>query len=74
MNHRVYILYSEKLDRFYVGYTSNLDLRLIFHQNPEQRKYTHNAKDWALYHKIDCSSKRQGLSIETHIKRMKSKI
>ena len=74
MNHCCYILYSEKLSRYYIGYSSDLSVRLIFHENSESRKFTYNANDWKFYYKIDCTSKRQGESIELHIKRMKSKI
>jgi putative endonuclease len=73
MSHCCYILHSEKLNRFYVGYSADLDERLKFHENPESRKFTNNAKDWELYLIIDCQSKSQGLSIEGHIKKMKSK-
>lgn len=69
----VYILFSEKLDRFYIGSTSNFDLRMIFHENSPACKYTAKAKDWILFSKIDCESKSQALSIEKHIKSMKSK-
>ncbi len=62
-----------RLIRYYVGYSSDLDVRLVFHENSESRKFTHNAKDWQLYYKIDCTSKTQGKAIEAHIKRMKSK-
>ncbi|MEO5789197.1 GIY-YIG nuclease family protein, partial [Gelidibacter sp.] len=31
MNHCCYILYSEKLSRYYIGYSSDLSVRLIFH-------------------------------------------
>jgi len=44
-----------------------------FHNNPEGRKFTAKANDWALFLKINCSSKTQGLQIEKHIKKMKSK-
>ncbi|MEM5563485.1 GIY-YIG nuclease family protein [Psychroserpens sp. AS72] len=74
MKHCVYILSSKKINRFYIGYSSNLNLRLLFHENPERRKYTYNADDWFLYYKIDCKTKTQGLAIEAHIKRVKSKI
>ena len=74
MNHIVYILYSQKLNKFYTGYTSNLSKRLDFHKNAENRKFTSNAEDWVIFHTINCSSKSQGLSIESHIKIMKSKI
>ena len=68
----VYILFSEKIDRFYIGYTSNLDERLQFHKDPDPNKYTYNADDWVLFYKISCVSKQQALVIEKHIKRMKS--
>ncbi len=29
----LYILYSSKLDRYYVGHTENIELRLIQHNN-----------------------------------------
>ena len=72
--HEVYILHSKKLNCFYTGYTANLLERLAYHQNAENRKFTHNASDWIVYLTIDCESKQQGLLIEKHIKSMKSKI
>ena len=69
--HQVYILHSEKLNRFYTGYTANLLERLDFHQNSESRKFTYNAKDWTLFLIIDCKTKQQGLQIEKHIKSIK---
>ena len=71
----VYILFSEKLSKFYIGMTSNFDVRLDFHLNDiQQRKFTHNANDWNLFYKIKCDSKTSAMKIEKHIKAMKSKI
>jgi putative endonuclease len=71
----VYIIHSATLNRFYIGYTSNFDLRLDFHLNSnEARKFTSKAKDWEIYFKIECETKTQALAIEKHIKQMKSKI
>jgi putative endonuclease len=72
--HCVYILHSKKLNRFYIGSTSDFDLRLEFHLKAESRKFTYNAHDWELFLKIDCQTKTQALAIEKHIKAMKSKI
>ena len=72
--HLVYILHSKKLNRYYTGYTSDFETRLIFHQNSESRKFTYKAKDWIVFKTIECHSKSQALAIERHIKRMKSKI
>ena len=70
--HIVYILHSQKLLRFYIGYTSNLETRLEFHRNATQEKFTYNADDWHLYLKIECGTKTQAIAIENHIKKMKS--
>ncbi len=69
----VYILYSSKLNRFYIGFTSDFDTRLEFHKNAEPRKFTANAEDWVLFLRVLCENKTQGLNIEKHIKKMKSK-
>ncbi|UPQ80262.1 GIY-YIG nuclease family protein [Flavobacterium azooxidireducens] len=73
--HIVYILHSQKLNRFYIGYTTNLDLRLDFHLHDTQaRKFTYKADDWTLFFSLACTSKNQALAIEKHIKAMKSKV
>jgi putative endonuclease len=43
----VYIIYSSKLDRYYVGYTENIDKRLVEH-NSGISKFTSKATDWEL--------------------------
>jgi putative endonuclease len=73
MENCVYILYSASISKYYIGFTQNLDLRLEFHKNSDGRKFTAKAKDWKLFFRIDCNSKAQGLCIESHIKKMKSK-
>ncbi len=71
--HCVYILFSEKLNRFYVGYTSDLDIRLQFHKQKDQsRKFTYNADDWTVFFTLVCRSEPQAIAIEKHIKKMKS--
>ncbi|MDN3668523.1 GIY-YIG nuclease family protein [Echinicola jeungdonensis] len=37
-NFFVYILYSSKIDKFYVGKTQNLENRLNYHNNPKSNK------------------------------------
>ena len=58
----VYILYSERLKKFYTGFTIDLKQRLEFHQNAASTKFTHNANDWTLYLTVECKSKEQGLA------------
>ncbi|MFB9078240.1 GIY-YIG nuclease family protein [Flavobacterium procerum] len=74
MSHIIYILNSKKLNRYYIGYTTNLDLGFEFHKNAAPNKFTANASDWTLVLNFYCDNKTQALSIEQHIKNMKSKI
>ncbi len=69
----VYILYSKKLDRFYIGLTSDFDVRMEFHKNPEGLKFTAKVDDWMLFDTTACESISQVSSIEKYIKSMKSK-
>jgi len=57
--HYVYILHSDTLNRYYTGYTSNIDSRLEFHENAEARKFTYSANDWKLVFSLECKTKVQ---------------
>ena len=70
--HQVYILYSKEIDNFYIGSSSNLEVRKSFHDAKKGAFYTKRASDWEVYFTIDCISKTQSLLIERHVKKMKS--
>jgi putative endonuclease len=71
----VYILFSEQLDRFYIGSCQNIEVRFKQHwQNIFGNSYTRNANDWVVYFTIEGLQYKQARLIEAHIKRMKSKI
>ena len=73
--HSVYILFSVQLDRYYIGQSENLPLRLEQHNSGYfSGSFTSQVNDWELFHEIPCESKRQAIQIESHIKRMKSVI
>ena len=70
----VYILFSQKFDRFYIGSCNNLSYRVKQHLNKEFTKsFTSKINDWELYFFIDDLSYKQARLIEQHIKNMKSK-
>ena len=73
MENCVYILYSNKINKYYIGFTQNFNVRMQFHKNAESKKFTAKANDWKVFLKINCANKQQGLLIEKHIKKMKSK-
>ena len=70
----VYIIYSHQSDKFYVGQTQDLLIRLDQHRSHYYTSnYTKVADDWTLYWSGICQSKSQALLIERHIKSMRSR-
>jgi putative endonuclease len=72
----VYILFSEKADNFYIGFTTeSFEIRLQKHLSEYyDKKFTSKVDDWKIFFTIQCTSSKQATSIEKHIKKMKSKI
>ncbi|MEL6636616.1 MAG: GIY-YIG nuclease family protein [Bacteroidota bacterium] len=68
----LYILYSQKIDRYYVGYTANLKARLLQHLSNHQG-FTGRAKDWTIVFQQHFSSKTLAMDAERQIKRKKSR-
>ena len=74
MNYAVYILFSEKLNRFYVGTTDNPERRIVEHNSGKyDDAFTKKGIPWLLFFVIDDLSSNQAYEIERHIKKMKSK-
>ena len=70
-----YILYSKSSNRYYIGYTSDINERIKLHNNGHfgGKSYTHNASDWEIFLLIPCISVEQAVYIESRIKKMKSR-
>jgi putative endonuclease len=68
----LYILYSESLDRYYVGYTNDLPRRLSEH-NRSKGKYTDAGIPWILVYSESFASKKDAMDREKFIKSRKSK-
>ena len=72
----VYILYSKKIDRYYVGSTTkSIEERLQKHNTCGygSKSYTSHTDDWVVFLEIGCDTYAQAMKIEKHIKRMKSR-
>ncbi len=69
----VYILFSEKLDKYYVGYTSNIQDRLYKHNN-KHHGFSNAANDWILKYSEVYNSKSEAMHREKEIKKWKSRI
>ena len=68
----VYIIYSAKLDKYYVGYTEHLLIRLNQHNNGEST-FTSKANDWILKCTEAFDSREKAHCRELEIKRKKSR-
>jgi putative endonuclease len=68
----VYIIYSKKIDRYYVGYTDGPECRLERHNNG-WGKYTKRGVPWNLKYSESFQSKSEAIKREREIKRKKSR-
>ncbi len=72
MTYTVYILYSPVKEKFYIGYTSNLEERIIRH-NQKSKGFTGSRNDWELKYYELFNTISEAISREKQIKNWKSK-
>ena len=70
----VYLLHSDKLNRFYIGSCDDLSIRIDQHLNKEFLSgFTAKADDWTLFYFKDGLTYKQARKIEAHLKKMRNK-
>ncbi|WP_395050686.1 GIY-YIG nuclease family protein [Flavobacterium sp.] len=69
----VYILFSETKNRFYINFTSNVEERVLRH-NQKSKGYTGSVNDWKVVYKEIYETKAQAQHRELKIKSWKSRI
>ncbi len=72
-HHFVYILYSSKIDKYYVGYSESPDKRLDFHNSALNKIWTRRGQPWELKTTVLFDSSIKALSVERKIKKLKSR-
>ena len=70
--HFVYILFSASLNKFYIGSTNNIELRLYKHLH-SKKGFTSRARDWIVVYHEEHSTKSDALIREKHIKKWKNR-
>lgn len=68
----LYIIYSHKLDRYYVGYTDDLAWRIERH-NSGWGRYTKTGIPWKLVYQEEFETKSEAIKREREIKKKKSR-
>jgi putative endonuclease len=71
MDYYVYILFSEKLGKFYTGQTQNLSDRIRRHNNG-QETFTSKGVPWELVFCTEVNSRSEALKLEKKIKNFRS--
>jgi len=64
----VYVLYSEKYDKIYIGYTSNIEQRLLAHNQLETKGFTLKYRPWKLVYSEIFSEKGEAMRREKQLK------
>ena len=68
----LYILYSQKLDKYYIGHTSDLEGRLRRHLS-NHKGFTGSQSDWLIVYTEQFTSKELAYQRERQIKKWKSR-
>ncbi len=72
MAYTLYILYSAQINRYYVGYTEDLNIRINQH-NSGLSTYTAKANDWVVVYTEKFANRDLAMNREKYIKAQKSR-
>ncbi len=64
----VYILYSDKFDKYYIGQTNDIERRFFEHNNKETNSFTSKYRPWRLVTSLEFSSRSIAMKAEKYLK------
>ncbi|MCU0367202.1 MAG: GIY-YIG nuclease family protein [Cyclobacteriaceae bacterium] len=64
----VYVLFSKQSDKIYIGYTSDLESRLLSHNQLAKKGYTIKYRPWILVHSEVFDNKSNAIRRERELK------
>ena len=71
----IYFLYSTVSDIYYVGYTDDVNRRLMEHNELSETSFTSKHRPWILKGQYAVGNERgMAMKIERHIKKQKSRV
>ena len=71
--HTVYVLYSKKYEKIYVGYTTNIEQRLLSHNELETKGYTIKYRPWKIIYTEEFLLKSDAMRRENQLKSAKGR-
>ncbi len=72
MKFYLYIIYSARIDKYYIGHSADLEHRLARH-NTKHKGFTAKAKDWKIVYTEEYPSKEDAYERERQIKSWKDR-
>ena len=74
MKYIVYGLYSEKFDKIYIGYSSNIEARLFSHNSLRNKGWTKHFQPWELIYTEELETKAEAMKRESQLKSAQGRI
>jgi putative endonuclease len=74
MKYIVYILYSEKFSKIYIGFTSNLGQRLKSHNELSKKGYTTKYRPWKIIYTESFGEKKLAMKREKELKSARGRL
>jgi putative endonuclease len=68
----VYIIYSSKLDKYYIGYTADINDRLLKH-NRKSKGFSNLGRPWSLVYSQSFENKKDAMQRELQLKGWKNR-
>ena len=68
MNFYVYVLYSSRFDQIYIGYSRDVQGRLLSHNKLATKGWTIRFRPWSLIHQEGFQTKAQAMKREKELK------
>ena len=69
----VYALYSSNYDKLYIGFTTNVEQRLISHNRLARKGYTVKYRPWVLIYSEEFDDKKSAMKREKELKSHKGR-
>jgi len=69
-----YVIYSDKADKIYIGFSSNLKNRLIAHNHPNNKGWTRKFMPWSLLYFETFDNKADAMQREKQLKSAKGRL
>ena len=73
MPYYTYVIYSEKFQKIYIGFSNDLEARLYDHNVRAKKGYTLRFRPWILVHFEEFKSKKEAMIRERQLKTAKGR-